>query len=193
MSELWAWRHPRAEGAQGRCIGRTDLPLDRRRAKRLAHRVRKAARAHGLPRLVWTSPLRRSREVGRWLRRWGWRHRIDARLLELDFGAWDGRAWTGIDAAEVSAWESSFAHHRPGGAESLDELLARARAFLRDRSPDQPVLVVGHAGWMQALSWHQEHPQWPSAAQWPAPPRHGQLVRLALAGTCQDEEGCRAA
>ncbi|MED5618236.1 histidine phosphatase family protein [Ideonella sp. BN130291] len=175
---LWLWRHPRAQGANGRCIGRTDLPVDRRRAKRLAHRVRATARRYGLPRVVWTSPLQRCAQVGRWLRRWGWQHQADARLSELDFGRWDGRAWQDVPPAEVAQWEARFAEHAPGGGEALSALLARALAFLQEQAGPQPLLVVGHAGWMQALAWHGAHAQPPRAEQWPAPPRHGTLLRL---------------
>ena len=59
---IWIWRHPKPIGAAGRCIGRTDLPVDPRRAKRLAHRIRQHARRHHLPHAVVTSPLRRLRE-----------------------------------------------------------------------------------------------------------------------------------
>jgi len=175
---LWLWRHPRAQGAQGRCIGRTDLPVDPRRAKRLARRVRAAARRHGLPRVVWTSPLQRCAAVGRWLRRWGWQHRVDVRLSELHFGRWDGRAWHEVPHAEVAQWEAAFAAHAPGGGESLEALLTRASAFLHDHAGPQPLLIVGHAGWMQALAWQCAHAQPPQADQWPAPPRHAVLLRL---------------
>jgi len=102
--ELWVWRHPRAKGAADRCIGRTDLDVDPRRAKRLAHRIRRAARQYGLPRRVLTSPLRRCAAVGQWLRRWGWRHERLPALLEMDFGRWDGRAWSQIAREEIDAW-----------------------------------------------------------------------------------------
>lgn len=174
---LWAWRHPRAQGAAGRCIGRTDLRVDPRRAKRLAHRIRQAARRHGLPRVVWTSPLRRCADVGRWLRRWGWQHRRDAALLELDFGAWDGQPWTHIAHAEVDAWCDAFATARPGGGESLLDMLERAAAWPVN---DAPRLLVTHGGWMLARQWATTRPAPPAAAhEWPAAPAHGQLWRLA--------------
>jgi len=44
------WCHPRATGAAGRCIGRTHLRVDPRRAMRLAHRLRATARREQLPR-----------------------------------------------------------------------------------------------------------------------------------------------
>jgi alpha-ribazole phosphatase len=175
--ELWLWRHPRAKGAAGRCIGRTDLPVDRRRAKRLAHRVRSLARRHGLPRVVWTSPLQRCADVGRWLRRWGWQHRVDLRLAELDFGRWDGRPWCEVSRVEVAQWEADFGRHAPGGGESLQALMRRALGFLQAHAGPAPLLIVGHAGWMQALTWQLAHVEPPRADQWPAPPPHGVLLR----------------
>lgn len=175
MAELWVWRHPKAQGAEGRCIGRTDLPVDRRRAKRLAHRIRRVVRQQGLAREVSVSPLRRCREVGRWLRRWGWTVTVDERLLELDFGAWDGRSWTQIAWAEVEAWQADLLHHAPGGGESLAQLAARVQSFVDDR--EVPRIAVSHGGWMNALRNVPRGLQRLAAADWPAPPRPGQLLR----------------
>ena len=188
--ELWLWRHPRPVGAAGRCIGQTDLALDHRRAKRLAHRIRSAARRHGLPHEVWTSPLRRCAQVGRQLARWGWVHHIDTRLLELDFGRWDGQPWSAVAHAEVAVWEADFAHHAPGGGESLAAMARRCQSFLAQRcaaraaSGADPaaagagpaaLLVVAHAGWINTSALHD--PATLQAADWPAAPGYGRLVR----------------
>lgn len=175
---LWLWRHPRAQHAQGRCIGRTDLAVSARRAKRLAHHIRQAARRAGLPRCVTTSPLARCLAVGRQLRRWGWVHRVDAALLEMDFGDWDGRSWADIPQAAVDAWCADFLHHRPGGGESLKALFGRVAAW---QPPSTPCLVVGHGGWMLARAWLASgRPPPRQAADWPAPPAHGQCWRLPM-------------
>jgi alpha-ribazole phosphatase len=178
--ELWCWRHPRAEGAAGRCIGRTDLPVDPRRARRLAHRIRTIARRHGLPREASVSPLRRCRDVGRWLRRWGWAVAVDERLLELDFGAWDGRPWSQIAWADVDAWQADLLHHAPGGGETLHTLAGRVRAFSSSAAPG-PRLVVTHGGWINALRVVVAGGDGPlDAAHWPAPVRCGGLWRQVL-------------
>ncbi len=170
-SALWVWRHPRPQGAAGRCIGRTDLPVDPRRAKRLAHRIRQEARQLGLPRIVLTSPLRRCADVGRWLRRWGWQHRIDAALLEMDFGAWDGQRWATLPQPAVDAWCDEFLTHRPGGGESLQTLFERVAAW---QPPAAAQVLVGHAGWMLTRRWLAEgRPPPRHAADWPAPPTYG--------------------
>lgn len=175
MSPLIVWRHPKPDGARGLCIGRTDLAVDPRRAKRLAHRIRAHVRREGGPRTVHTSPLERGAAVGRWLRRFGFTHRIDADLCEMDFGHWDGQAWSSIDAAQVQAWEDDFLQHAPGGGESLAQLFARVRRFTTSRV--EPCLVVGHAGWINAWLWLQQQPQaMPAASTWAAPPRYGAVV-----------------
>lgn len=160
------WRHPRPRGAEGRCIGaRTDLPVDRRKAKRLAHRIRAHARRQMLPREVVTSPLRRAAAVGRWLKRWGFRWTVDARLAEMDFGAWDGQAWSQITQAAFDAWMADFAGFRFGDGESLAALLQRASQW-------QPpcALAVGHAGWITARLWGaQQKGRAPSPQTWPGP------------------------
>lgn len=160
------WRHPRPRGAEGRCIGsRTDLAVDPRKAKRLAHRIRAHARRHGLPREVVTSPLRRAADVGRWLKRWGFVWRVDARLAEMDFGAWDGLAWSQIPKAMFEGWMADFAGYRFGDGESLTALMQRAAGW---QAPC--ALAVGHAGWITARLWRtQQKGQAPLPETWPAP------------------------
>lgn len=171
MSEraLYVWRHPRPIGAEGRCIGRFDLALDPRKARRLARRIACFADRLGLPHIVITSPLRRCADVGRWLRRSGWAHRIDARLVELDFGAWEGRRWDDIARADIDAWCADFANYRPGGGEPLNALLARVATW----TAGEAAIVVGHAGWIQAQRWRRDHgDRMPTAAEWPSADRY---------------------
>lgn len=176
VAPLIVWRHPRPVGSQGRCIGQVDLPVDRRKAKRLAHRIRRHVRRSAWPRVVVTSPLSRSAAVGRWLARWGFEHRVDARLRELDFGCWEGRCWADIDAGEISAWTDDFADHAPGGGESVRQLMARCQSFLADRV-DKPLCVVGHAGWINAARWVAAGDTQPrSAAEWPVAVRYAAAV-----------------
>lgn len=173
---LWVWRHPRARGAAGRCIGQTDLPVDPRQAKRLAHRIRRVARQQGLPKIVLTSPLQRCHAVGRCLRRWGWLHLVEPALAEMDFGTWDGRTWVEITQAQVDAWCQDFLHHAPGGGESLHTFITRVQGW---QAPSTGTCIVGHAGWMLARRWLADGLPWPTqAAQWPAPPAHGTLWSL---------------
>ncbi len=174
---LWVWRHPRPDGAVGRCIGAgTDLPVHWRAAKRLARRIQKLAQRQRLPKVVCSSPLRRCAAVGAWLKTWGWQHRLDPRLLELDFGAWDGRAWAEIERSDIDAWVGDFVAYAPGGGESLANLLERAGDW---QPPAGACLLISHGGWMLARRWRAEQGQvLPTAANWPKPPGYGELWRL---------------
>lgn len=167
MASFTIWRHPKPRGAKGRCIGaRTDLPVDPRKAKRLAHRIRLHARRHGLPREVVTSPLARAAAVGHWLKRWRFRWSVDAALAEMDFGSWDGRPWSDIPPAEFDRWMADFCGFEFDGGEALSALLARAAAW---RPPGGCSLAVGHAGWMTAKQWRMVDPEGsPNPRTWPA-------------------------
>jgi alpha-ribazole phosphatase len=183
--ELIAWRHPRPEGVAGRCIGQVDVAVDRRKTKRLAHRVRKhARRCHlfGQERpTVWTSPLQRCFKVGRVLRGWGWKHHVDPRLSELDFGRWEGQPWATIAVPDIVAWCDDFADGQPGEGESVRQLLARCARFIDSVSAQTVCCVIGHAGWINALRWILERPdELPAAATWPAPLGHGRSVAFRL-------------
>lgn len=184
---LWLWRHPRPRGAEGRCIGRTDLPLDPRRARRLAREILHTARRNGLPGRVYTSPLQRCRAVGRALARLGFEHRIDPRLQEHDFGRWDGRPWAGLAAADFAAWDADFEGHAPGGGETVAALRRRVQDFVQSLPPG-PSLIVGHAGWINALRLVGHGPL--QAADWPRPPAYGQ--RLVIPNPCRSRPGLPA-
>ena len=168
-----AWRHPRVRGGAGLCMGRTDLRSDPRVAKRVARRIQAAARRQGLPRVVVTSPLRRCADVGRWLARWGWTHRIDPLLAEVNFGRWDGHPWSAVPRSDWKAWERDFLHHHIGGGESMAQVLARCAAW----QPDGAAVVVTHGGWLSAHRWLQRLEQLPgiepTMASWPAAPPRG--------------------
>lgn len=175
MPSFTIWRHPKPQGAAGRCIGgRTDLPVDPRKAKRLAHRIRAHARRHGLPREVVTSPLVRAAAVGRCLKRWGFRWQIDAALAEMDFGGWDGRPWSEIPPCEFDRWTDDFCAFGFNGGESLDMLRARATRW-------QPrcALAVGHGGWITARCWPAGAV--PTPANWPRPVGYGRPTSIPSA------------
>lgn len=178
---LSVWRHPKPIGAAGRCIGRTDLPVDPRKAKRLAHRIRRHARSHRLPREVWTSPLRRAANVGDWLARWGWVHRIEPTLAEADFGEWDGQRWDDIGEPAITAWCADFAAYDAHVGESVAALFARCAGSLTTLSRHAPSCVVAHAGWINAARRLSAGQGVPSAAHdWPVAVGYGSRLDLPV-------------
>ena len=135
-------RHPAAAVAAGTCYGRLDLPLaDPAAAAALA------ARLAGLGGAAWSSPAQRCRAVAVALGP----HRLDARLLELDFGAWEGRPWDDVPRPALDRWAADPAGFAPPGGESGAALVARVTAFAASL-PLGDHVVVTHGGPLKVLS-----------------------------------------
>ncbi len=165
-------RHPPPVVAPGTCYGRLDVP-----AQGVAEA---AARLQGLlpPGLpVWSSPLRRCRELAERLHP---APRLDGRLQEMDFGAWEGQLWETVARPALDAWAADVAGFAPPGGESGAAVQARALAWVAECGETEAV-VVTHGGVIRVLAAH-----WLglAPAEWPAlviP--HGSLTTVELAGS----------
>jgi broad specificity phosphatase PhoE len=76
---------------------------------------------------------------------------IDARLLEMNFGDWEGCAWSDVPREQLDLWALDVVGYRPPGGESFADVIARvgdALAGLRE-----PHLIVTHGGVIRA-AWH---------------------------------------
>lgn len=154
---LWLARHGETGWTRtGRYQGRADVRLDALGAA-TARELGRALAAAGVE-LVVTSPLARARETARLAAPAGVPVVTDPRLVELDFGAWEGL--TEAEAkrrfpAAMRRWKRDPAGARPPGGESLPEALARWR----------DVLAI---------------PPWPATAEAVAVVTHAALIRLAV-------------
>ena len=145
--------------AEHRFQGQLDVPLNERgraQAAELAERV--AAELPDLAALV-ASPLARARETAEVIgRRVGLVPRLEPRLVELDVGAWSGRLYADVQAAEpdaFAAWLGAGWGFRAPGGESLLEQRDRVVAALDEvRRGPLPALVVCHGGVMRAALAH---------------------------------------
>lgn len=196
---LMLLRHAPVLGlAPGVCYGALDLPAEEAATATAARAI-----APQLPAStpVWTSSRQRTRALGAAIARLRpdlRPPRADPRLDEMDFGAWEGQAWSALPASAFDAWMADFAHHRVGGGESVAQLLARvAQALVAlaagpcpDPGPglqtaDDPAvdaLWITHAGVIRAV--HHllaEGARLPAvASDWPAMP-------LAFGAACTVE------
>jgi alpha-ribazole phosphatase len=78
---------------------------------------------------------------------------LDARLREINMGAWEGRKWEDIAREDPEAhedWEEDVFQFSPPGGESFLDLAARVRSWLM-HLPQEDVLAVSHGGVMRAL------------------------------------------
>lgn len=128
------------------CVGRLDPGLSaigRLQAEAAAERLGDLR----VDRVV-TSPLRRARETAR---SFTTRAVTDDRLVERDFGAWEGQPWTALWATvdpAVLVDPVAYAAFTPPEGEPADGVEARVRAAVDDltATPGATVLAVTHAG-----------------------------------------------
>ena len=140
-------RHPVPLIQPGICYGRLDTP------------IHPNADIEGLVRdpvftgsaVVWTSPARRCRAPAERLAGALSIPLIaDPRLLELDFGNWEGKSWDEVPRAELDRWAADPRGFRAPGGESGDELIARVSDFFAGL--DRDCTVVSHGGPLRVLS-----------------------------------------
>ncbi|MDO5692648.1 MAG: histidine phosphatase family protein [Pseudomonadota bacterium] len=167
---LWLVRHAPVLAEAGLCYGSADLPADAQATSAAAQ-----ALAAWLPAglAVSASPLRRCAHLAGELQalRPDLVPKTDARLRELDFGAWEGLRWADIARADFDRWLADFVDAPPGqGGEPVRALMTRVCAAWNDwRASGADALWVTHAGVMRAALLLSRGACLPaSAADWPA-------------------------
>ena len=144
-----------AHNRDGLLQGRVDLELSAR-GQEQASRV--ASRFGGAPvARVFTSPLRRARQTAAMIAGvCGAEVEVDERLIELDYGDWDGKPLAEMRGPRGELWfaDPNFA---PPGGESLVAVTARVEAFCAERiaaAGDGRVVAVSHVSPIKAaVAW----------------------------------------
>ena len=147
--ELILVRHPQPDVAPGICYGRSDVSASPSAIAAVAESLKGAGLPGALP--VYASPLRRCADLATHITA---SVTFDARLAEMDFGAWEMRPWDDIPRAEVDAWSADLLHYRPGGGESVMDVARRVAAFFDDlrQAGHERALLICHAGSMRLLA-----------------------------------------
>lgn len=102
-----------------------------------------------------TSPLQRAADTAREIATvLGVPVEIDDRLVELDYGEWDGRRLEEVGPAEWTAWRADPTFAPPGG-ESLASVAARVADFCAERlRTDTTMVAVSHVSPIKAaVAW----------------------------------------
>ena len=146
MSHIWAVRHARIEAAQGLCYGHTDWQVDCDASSRHAAQI-----AQQLPLLpIVSSPLLRCRQLAQALADLtGQPLRTDPRLIEIDFGDWEGLPWENVPRDDLNRWAAETVQFAAPNGESFAALIERVNAAVRGQAT--PSIWITHAGVMRAL------------------------------------------
>ncbi|GAB7538941.1 alpha-ribazole phosphatase family protein [Burkholderia sp. 3C] len=175
-------RHPAPAVEAGLCYGASDVPLAgdaASEARAIVARLDARLDARGLawPGVIGSSPLVRCASVARAMgAALQCEVRVDARLREIDFGAWEMRSWDAIGGDALDRWQSDLMGAREHGGESATQLMARVAplgAEWLEGAAQGSAVCVTHAGVMRAL-----------AAQWLGVPLASLLARRIAYGGC---------
>lgn len=144
---LWLIRHPPVAVAAGVCYGSSDVAL--------AAPAGAAHRPTGLPADIRTvsSPLRRCADLAGTLSR----HVVlDARLTEIDFGAWELQRFDDLPRADIDRWAASPWTFRPPGGESAADMARRTLAAWQDHGEtgQDDLAIVAHGGPLRVIAGH---------------------------------------
>lgn len=147
--EIYLVRHTSPEIAKGICYGQLDLDL----SSQGQAEIQEIALPHSLKgfQLI-SSPLKRCTAIPQSL---GLDYSTDPRLMEYDFGQWEGRPWDDIPRAESDPWMSNYTQVAPPGGETMVEMQARILDFLASLQSPKVVLFT-HAGVIRILWAHFE-------------------------------------
>lgn len=79
---------------------------------------------------------------------------VDARLAEIDFGAWEMRAFEALPRTAIDDWAADPFGFRPPGGETAGEMaqrvLAALEALLHSETP--ALVILSHAGPLRAIA-----------------------------------------
>ena len=169
--KVYVARHGKTEwNAQNRICGRTDVELTEE-GRRQAEELAESLTGRGVD-VILASPMKRAIETARAVsRRCGAPVEVDKRLIEQDYGVYEG-----ADRLDPGFWavKRTFAVRYPGG-ESMMDVAGRVYPLLKelkDRYPGRTVLLVCHGGVCRVIRSYfedmtnEEFPRWsvPNAA-----------------------------
>lgn len=145
-------RHPAPQVSSGTCYGRSDVAVTPHALATVRASLQTTLPPH-VP--LYASPLRRCAELAAALAQDlpASALRFDARLAEMDFGAWEMQPWHAIAREDIDAWAADLAHYRPGGGENVLAMTTRVDAFLGDllREQHETAIIICHAGTIRLL------------------------------------------
>jgi broad specificity phosphatase PhoE len=142
-------RHGQTElNRTGRLQGRLDVPLSAL-GEQQALAVARGYATEPVTRVV-TSPLQRAVATATAIAdAHGLAVEIDKRLVELDYGEWDGQALADVPSEAWAAWRTDPSFAPPGG-ETLADVGARVASFVADLLGDDLVIAVSHVSPIKA-------------------------------------------
>ncbi|MFM2482194.1 histidine phosphatase family protein [Celerinatantimonas sp. YJH-8] len=144
MAQLWLVRHAHPKDMDGICYGQLDVSTVAIPAIQPYYLEQMSA----FP--VYSSPLSRCVKLAKQL---PGSYQLDPRIQEINFGQWEGQAWSQLPKDEIDAWNQDLSNYRVGSdGECYSEFRARVLQALRAwQYTHQTAIWVTHAGVIRVI------------------------------------------
>ena len=177
---IWLVRHGQTDLNKAKKMqGRSDIPLNETGILQAKEAAEKAAGVHFDA--VYASPLRRAVTTASIIAGID-EHDIitDERLIETDFGKYEGRSYYLLGPAMTLFWALPEVFPAPKTVETIASMVQRSSSFLEElrKKPYENVLVSCHGGIIRALSGYLAHR--PNGILWRPKPHNCEFRKYTL-------------
>lgn len=140
--EIYLVRHIEPVIEKGICYGQLDVAIPS------TYKAQHQQIINKLPHdfdAVFSSPLSRCKQLAE---QFSETIIYDNRLMEVNFGEWEGQKWDDINQKEITHWMENYITLAPPRGESLTDLLNRFSDFITEIKTKNynKILIVTHAG-----------------------------------------------
>jgi len=146
--ELFVVRHTSVNVPKGHCYGHSDVPLSSN-FDHEAHDVLEGLLNEPFDAVI-SSPSARCIKLAQ---KFSFDVQFDDRLMEMDFGDWEGMNWNDISGPYVKSWMDNYIELPTPNGESFIDLTKRVVKFLGTlkQDPYNKVLIVSHGGPIRSI------------------------------------------
>lgn len=149
---LWTFRHTKPYNPKDVCYGRLDFDVSDTFPDESKSAIEDFLKAGPKPTRLFASPLLRCMRLARKVSEaTGLEIENDDRLMEINFGTWEGQKLTAVPRPEMAAWKKDWRGFRFPQGESFHDVDKRVEELLDTLDDDGEFLWVTHAGVIAAL------------------------------------------
>lgn len=143
-------RHTSVDLPTGICYGQTDAPLAETYSEEWTEAIRRLGDLNRFTK-VYSSPLTRCLSFAK---KYFGDVETDVRLMELNFGDFEGLSWQEIfDREDGKKWFDNYLECPTPGGESYAQMTARIRSFYEEKiaGKEDDFLLVTHSGVLRSF------------------------------------------
>ena len=149
---LWTFRHTKPYNPKDVCYGRLDFDVSPSFEDEAKSAIDDYLKAGAHPTRLFSSPLLRCMRLAEKVSEaTGLNIEKDDRLMEINFGTWEGQKLTAVPRNEMAAWKSDWRGYRFPTGESFHDVDKRVETLLDTLDDNGEYLWVSHAGVIAAL------------------------------------------